>query len=177
MIIVPVVSDSDKTQLTNFSSHQHTQLLYLSIGNIRKDIPNTSNSPTWILIWLISCPHMVSKILKRSGILPFDFCCRQSRMLTALILARSGIELMDSRQNFILVWLSCPGIMQNKWWLCMSHVVHVKCEKWDSGHNWNWCSAHSGCLSNQQQVLITLSLQCSSTLAAWWIASTALGFS
>jgi hypothetical protein len=53
--IVPVICASDKTQMINFSSDQHVCLLYLPIGNIRKDIRHTPKMPAWILVGLIPC--------------------------------------------------------------------------------------------------------------------------
>jgi hypothetical protein len=42
--------------LTNFSGDQHAWLLYLTIGNIRKDIRRTPKKHPWILVGLIPCP-------------------------------------------------------------------------------------------------------------------------
>jgi len=39
--IVPVICASNKTHLTNFSGDQHAWPLFLTIGNIRKDISLT----------------------------------------------------------------------------------------------------------------------------------------
>jgi len=54
--IVPVICVSDKTQLTNFLGDQHAWPLYLTIGNIRKDIRCTPNKCPWTLDGLIPCP-------------------------------------------------------------------------------------------------------------------------
>jgi len=40
-MVVPVICASDKTHLTNFPGDQHPWPLYLTIGNIRKDIRRT----------------------------------------------------------------------------------------------------------------------------------------
>ena len=53
--IVPVICASDKTHLTNFSGDQHAGPLYLTIGNIRKDIRSTPKTRAWILVGLIPC--------------------------------------------------------------------------------------------------------------------------
>jgi hypothetical protein len=52
--IVPVISASDKTHLTNFLGDQHARPLYLTIGNIQKDIRRTPKKRAWILFGLIS---------------------------------------------------------------------------------------------------------------------------
>ena len=59
--IVPVICASDKTHLTNFSGDQHAWPLYLTIGNIRKDIRCTPKKRTWILVGLIPCPPKGAK--------------------------------------------------------------------------------------------------------------------
>ena len=53
--IVPVICASDKTHLTNCSGDQHAWPLYLTIGNIRKDIRHTPGMHGWILVGLIPC--------------------------------------------------------------------------------------------------------------------------
>jgi len=79
--IAPVIGTSDKPHLTNFSGNQHTWPLYLTIGNIRRDIRCTPRTHTWILIRLIPCPpkgtkdtddalpSVVGTVLSHSGIL------------------------------------------------------------------------------------------------------------
>jgi len=52
---VPVIWESDKTHLTNFSGDQHAWPLYLTISNIRKDICHTPEQHAWILVGLIPC--------------------------------------------------------------------------------------------------------------------------
>jgi len=42
--IVPVICASNKTHLTNFSDDQHAWPLYLTIGNIRRDIHHIPKS-------------------------------------------------------------------------------------------------------------------------------------
>jgi len=54
--IVPVICASDKTHLTNLSGDQHALPVYLTIGNIRKDIRRTPIKCTWMLVGLIPCP-------------------------------------------------------------------------------------------------------------------------
>jgi len=53
---VPVICASDKTHLTKFSGDQHAWPLYITIGNIRKDIRRTPNRSPCILVALIPCP-------------------------------------------------------------------------------------------------------------------------
>jgi len=53
---VPVICASDKTHLTKFLGNQHARPLFLTIGNIRKDIRRTPPKRTWILVGLIPCP-------------------------------------------------------------------------------------------------------------------------
>jgi len=53
---MPVICTSDKTHLTNFSGNQHVWPLYLTIGNIQKDICCTLKKPTWFYVGLIPCP-------------------------------------------------------------------------------------------------------------------------
>jgi hypothetical protein len=59
--IVPVICASDKTHLTNFSHDQHAWPLYLTIGNIQKDIRRTPKKSVLILIGLIQCPPKGAK--------------------------------------------------------------------------------------------------------------------
>jgi len=59
--IVPVISASDKTHLNNFSDDQHAWPLYLTIGNIQKDIRRTPKKHAWILVGLIPCPPKGAK--------------------------------------------------------------------------------------------------------------------
>jgi len=54
--IVPVICASNKTHLTNDSGDQHAWPLYLTIGNIRKDIRRTPTKCALILVGLIPCP-------------------------------------------------------------------------------------------------------------------------
>jgi hypothetical protein len=55
--IVPVICASHKTHLTNVSGDQHAWPLYLTIGNILKDIRRTPEAQMWILVRLILCPQ------------------------------------------------------------------------------------------------------------------------
>jgi hypothetical protein len=54
--ILPGICASDKTHLTNFSDDQLTWPLYVTMGNIRKDIRRTLKRPARILFGLIPCP-------------------------------------------------------------------------------------------------------------------------
>jgi len=60
--IVPVFCASDKTHMIKSSGDQHASQLYLTIGNIRKDIPRTPQKRAWILVALIPCPPKGAKI-------------------------------------------------------------------------------------------------------------------
>jgi len=53
--IVLFISASDKTHLANLPGDQHAWLLYLTIGNIWKDICQTPTNCAWILVGLIRC--------------------------------------------------------------------------------------------------------------------------
>jgi len=53
---VSVICASDKTHLFNFSGDQHAWPLYLSIGNIRKDIRLTPKKCACSLVGLIQYP-------------------------------------------------------------------------------------------------------------------------
>jgi hypothetical protein len=53
--IVPVRCPSYMTHLTNSLGNQHTWPLHLTIGNIRKDICQTSKQRSSILVGLIPC--------------------------------------------------------------------------------------------------------------------------
>jgi hypothetical protein len=59
--IVPVICTSDMTHLTNISGDQHPWPLYLTIGNIRKDIRRTPKMRAWILVGRIPCPPKGAK--------------------------------------------------------------------------------------------------------------------
>lgn len=54
--IIPVILASDKTHLTNFSGDKSAWPLYMSIGNIRKDVRRTASRRAWILIGFIPVP-------------------------------------------------------------------------------------------------------------------------
>ena len=53
VIIVSGICASDKTHQTNFSGNQLAWPLYLTIGNIRKNICVTAETHAWILVGLI----------------------------------------------------------------------------------------------------------------------------
>jgi len=59
--IVPVICASEKTHLNNFSGDLHAWPLYLTIGNIWKDIRCTPETRAWILVGLIPCPPKGAK--------------------------------------------------------------------------------------------------------------------
>ena len=54
--IIPIILASDKTHLTNFSGDKSAWPLYMSIGNIRKDVRRTASRRAWILIGFIPVP-------------------------------------------------------------------------------------------------------------------------
>jgi hypothetical protein len=53
VMILPVICASNKTHLTNFSDNQHTWLLFLTFGNIQKDIRSTATNNIWMFLALI----------------------------------------------------------------------------------------------------------------------------
>jgi len=63
---VLVICASAKTHLTNFSGDQHAWPLYLTIGNIRKDIRHTRKNCAWVLVGLIPCPPKGAKNIDES---------------------------------------------------------------------------------------------------------------
>jgi hypothetical protein len=52
---------SDKTHLTNFSGDQHAWPLFLTSGNIQKDVSCKPKKCAWIHIRLIPCPPKGAK--------------------------------------------------------------------------------------------------------------------
>jgi len=62
VMIVPVTCASDKTNLTNVSDNQDAWSLCLAFGNIRKNIQSTPHRHAWILVGLISCSPICTKI-------------------------------------------------------------------------------------------------------------------
>jgi len=59
---VPGICASNRTHwFTNVSGDQHAWLLYLTIGNIQKDIHCTPANCIWILVGLIPCPSKGAK--------------------------------------------------------------------------------------------------------------------
>jgi hypothetical protein len=53
---VPVLFGSDKTHLTDFTGDKSAWPLYMSIGNIRKDVRRTASRRAWILVAFIPIP-------------------------------------------------------------------------------------------------------------------------
>ncbi|KAF8462158.1 hypothetical protein BDZ91DRAFT_828749, partial [Kalaharituber pfeilii] len=51
--IVPIICASDKTHLTNFSGDKYLWLLYMTIGNIDKELRREKSSLAWIYIGLL----------------------------------------------------------------------------------------------------------------------------
>jgi len=66
VMIVPVICASYKTQLTNFSGDQHAWQLYLTVGNIRKDIRCTCKNSAWICTGPNSCPPKRAKYMDKA---------------------------------------------------------------------------------------------------------------
>jgi len=98
--IVPVICASDKTHLTDLSGDHHAWPLYLTIGNIRKNI-------RWIplrgfLLGWFHVPQKVRKIRTRHVIPRLEQCYPHWGILTSLVPAWNGIVQMDSRDNVIL---------------------------------------------------------------------------
>jgi hypothetical protein len=56
MTIVPVMHVLDKTHLSNVSGDMIAWLLYMSIGNIQKDVHHAASRHTWILVGFIPVP-------------------------------------------------------------------------------------------------------------------------
>ena len=54
--LVPILLASDKTHLTNYSGDKSGWLLYMSIGNIRKDTRRKISNNAWILLGLLPIP-------------------------------------------------------------------------------------------------------------------------
>ena len=54
--LIPVLLASDKTQLTTYSGDKSGWPLYMSIGNIRKDVRRKTSNNAWILIGLLPIP-------------------------------------------------------------------------------------------------------------------------
>ena len=54
--IIPIILASDKTHLTNFSGDKSAWPLYMSIGNIHKDVRRTASRRAWILVGFIPVP-------------------------------------------------------------------------------------------------------------------------
>jgi Plavaka transposase len=54
--LIPILLASDKTQLTTYSGDKSGWPLYMSIGNIRKDIRRKISNNAWILIGLLPIP-------------------------------------------------------------------------------------------------------------------------
>jgi len=54
--IMLVIYASDRTHLQQFPGNLYALQLYLTIGNIGKDIRCTPKRCAWILVWLIPCP-------------------------------------------------------------------------------------------------------------------------
>jgi hypothetical protein len=65
--IGPVIFASDKTHLTNFLGHQIAWQLYLTVGNIRKDIRRTPQQDIWFLVVLIPCAPKGAKNIDEAG--------------------------------------------------------------------------------------------------------------
>jgi hypothetical protein len=59
--IVLVTCASDRTHVIKLSDNQPTWPLYLTIGNVQKDICHTPIKHTWIFVGLIPCPRKGAK--------------------------------------------------------------------------------------------------------------------
>ena len=55
-----IVLASDKTHLTNFSGDQHMHAVYMSLGNIRKEIRNKVSRRAWVLLAKLPAPKFSS---------------------------------------------------------------------------------------------------------------------
>jgi len=60
-MIVSVICASNKAHWTNISGDLNRWPLYITIGNIQKDIHRTHTKHAWILVGLITCPPKSAK--------------------------------------------------------------------------------------------------------------------
>lgn len=58
--LLSVVLASDKTHLTNFSGDQNMHAVYMSIGNIQKDVRNKVSRRAWVLLAKLPTPKFSS---------------------------------------------------------------------------------------------------------------------
>ncbi|KAI0044804.1 hypothetical protein FA95DRAFT_1453203, partial [Auriscalpium vulgare] len=56
--IVPLIFSSDKTLLTNFSGDEAAYPLYLTIGNIAKDVRRIPSCHAHMLVGYLPTPHL-----------------------------------------------------------------------------------------------------------------------
>jgi len=131
--IVPVICASDKTNLTNFSCIQHAWPLYLTIGNIRKDMGHKPKKRAWILIGLIPCPPKGAKNIDKAWHSAVGTVLSQLRHLVIAGPGLKWVVQMDSSDNITRCWLPGLGIIWNKAWWLKSHQAHVRCEKFLKG--------------------------------------------
>jgi hypothetical protein len=54
--VIPLLFGSDKTHLTNFSGDKAAWPLYMTLGNIKKDIRRQSSKRAWVLVALLPVP-------------------------------------------------------------------------------------------------------------------------
>ena len=59
--VVPLLFGSDKTHLTNFSGDKAAWPLYMTLGNIKKEIRRQSSKRAWVLIALLPIPPKTSR--------------------------------------------------------------------------------------------------------------------
>jgi hypothetical protein len=85
--VVPAICASDKTHLTNVLGDQHARPLYLTIGNIRKDIRRRPEKRAWILFGLIPCPTKGAKNIDEACIPRLELYCLNLGNLTSVALA------------------------------------------------------------------------------------------
>jgi len=81
---VPAISASEKTHLTNLAGDQHAWQLYLTIGNIQRDIHSTPKMRAWILVDLIPCPRKVPKTQTKHCIPQLELYCPNLGIMTLL---------------------------------------------------------------------------------------------
>ena len=55
--VIPLLLASDKTHLTSFSGEKAAWPVYMSIGNISKDIRWQSSKRAWVLVALLPIPQ------------------------------------------------------------------------------------------------------------------------
>ncbi len=93
--ILGIILASDCTHLTNFTGDKKMHAVYLSIGNISKDVHWKHNSCTWLLVTKIPIP----KFLKTQFSGPKTNICKHLNSELGLKLQGSDTEEKESWSN------------------------------------------------------------------------------